>query len=143
MEGILMAGKNWGKITDIETLDASALAPGVIKRNVFWAKNGWEDFCARHFVLPEGESIPEHAHEWDHLLISLGGHGEVEVSGERYDLENGNWARVPGGENHAFRNIGKGDFSFICVVPTRGDPHAKKYQMRDERQKRKSENAAK
>ncbi|MDR3077064.1 MAG: cupin domain-containing protein [Synergistaceae bacterium] len=138
-----MKGKNWGKIADIETLDASALAPGVIKRNIFWAKNGWDDFCARHFVLPEGESIPRHAHDWEHLLISLGGHGEVEVDGEHYDLENGNWARVPGGAAHIFRNIGKGDFTFICIVPTGGDPHAKKYKMRSDRQKRKTEGETK
>ncbi|MDR1965730.1 MAG: cupin domain-containing protein [Synergistaceae bacterium] len=132
-----MGEKNWGKISDIEVLDASALAPGVVKRNVFWAENGWDEFCARHFILPEGESIPAHEHEWDHLLISLGGHGEVEVGGERYDLENGNWARVPGGSRHIFRNIGSGDFTFLCIVPTRGDPHAKKYQMRSERKNKK------
>ena len=43
--GVVMQDKNWGRITDIETLDASALAPGVTKRNVFWAQNGWDDFC--------------------------------------------------------------------------------------------------
>ena len=129
--------KNWGRIIDIETLDASALAPGVIKRNVFWAENGWDDFCARHFILPEGKSIPPHSHEWDHLVISLSGRGEVEVEGEHYDLESGNWARVPGGAAHIFRNIGEGDFAFICIVPTDGDPHAKKYKMRKDRSERK------
>ena len=126
-----MNDKDWGKIADIETLDASALAPGVIKRNVFWTKNGWDDYCARHFILPEGQSIPPHSHDWDHLVISLGGHGEVEVDGENYDLESGNWARVRGGSNHIFRNIGEGDFAFICIVPTDGDPHAKKFSTRD------------
>jgi quercetin dioxygenase-like cupin family protein len=129
---------NWGRISDIEILDASALAPGVTKRNVFWAKNGWDDYCARHFILPEGEAIPEHAHEWDHFLISLGGHGEVEVEGEHYDLSEGNWARVPGGKSHVFRNVGKGDFIFLCIVPTHGDPHAKKYKMRADRAKGKN-----
>jgi oxalate decarboxylase/phosphoglucose isomerase-like protein (cupin superfamily) len=47
---------------------------------------------------------------------------------------------VPGGAAHIFRNIGKGDFSFICIVPTNGDPHAKKYKMRSDRQKRKADN---
>ena len=127
-----MEDKNWGRIIDLETLDASALAPGVIKRNVFWAKNGWDDFCARHFTLPEGQSVPPHAHEWDHFVISIGGHGEVDVDGERYDLESGNWARVPGGATHFFRNKGEGDFAFICIVPTEGDPHAKEYKMKAE-----------
>ena len=132
-----MKGKNWGRIIDIETLDASALAPGVIKRNVFWTENGWDDFCARHFILPEGQAIPTHSHGWDHLVLSLGGHGEVDVEGDRYDLESGNWARVPGGMTHTFRNIGEGDFTFVCIVPTDGDPHAKKNKMRADRSKRK------
>jgi mannose-6-phosphate isomerase-like protein (cupin superfamily) len=133
-----MRESNWGKIDDIEVLDASALAPGVIKRNIFGAGAFWDDYVMRHFILPEGQSIPVHSHEWDHLLVSLGGHGEVEVDGDHYDLECGNWARVPGGAPHIFRNIGKGDFAFLCIVPTRGDPHAKKISMREDRSRRKT-----
>ena len=133
-----MKDKNWGRIMDIETLDASALAPGVIKRNVFWVENGWDDYCARHFILPAGRSVPPHSHEWDHLVLSLGGHGEAEADGEIYDLESGNWARIPGGATHTFRNVGKEDFAFICIVPTDGDPHAKKSKMRTGRSTRKS-----
>jgi quercetin dioxygenase-like cupin family protein len=133
-----MEKKNWGKIEDIETLDASALGPGVIKRNVFWAGHGWDDYAVRHFILPEGGAIPVHSHEWDHLLVSIEGHGEVEVDGERYDLASGNWARVPGGTSHIFRNVGEGDFTFLCIVPTRGDPHAKKARMRADRVKKRA-----
>ena len=138
-EVIFLREKNWGRIVDIDTLDASALAPSVTKRNIFGPDAFWDDYVMRHFVLPKGASIPWHAHEWDHLVLSLGGHGEVEVEGERYDLANGNWARVPGGAEHQFRNIGDEDFAFICIVPTRGDPHAKKVSMRAERKRRKEE----
>lgn len=138
-----MREKNWGKITDIDTLDASALAPDVTvtKRIIFGPGAFWDDYAMRHFVLPDGESIPRHAHEWDHLVLSLGGRGEVEVEGERYDLASGNWARVPGGKEHQFRNIGNEDFTFICIVPVRGDPHAKKASMRAERGRKKAEGA--
>jgi quercetin dioxygenase-like cupin family protein len=134
--------KNWGRIEDLETLDASALAPGVsvTKRVIFGPDAFWDDYVVRHFVLPPGAEIPVHSHEWDHFSMSLGGHGEVEVEGERYDLENGNWARVPGGTMHSFRNIGGGDFTFLCIVPTRGDPYAKKISMRAERKKQKEDN---
>ncbi|MDR1471614.1 MAG: cupin domain-containing protein [Synergistaceae bacterium] len=132
-----MRERNWGKIEDIEVLDASALAPGITKRNIFGTGAFWDDYVMRHFILPEGDSIPVHSHEWDHLLVSLAGHGEVEVDGEHYDLESGNWARVPGGTRHIFRNIGRGDFAFLCIVPTHGDPHAKKMSMREERHRRK------
>lgn len=132
-----MREKNWGRILDLETLDASALAPSVTKRNIFGPDSFWEDYVMRHFILPEGASIPWHAHEWDHLVLSLGGHGEVEAGGERCDLKQGNWARVPGGIEHQFRNIGGEDFAFICIVPVKGDPHAKKISMRAARGKEK------
>ena len=121
-----MREENWGRIVDLETLDASALAPGVTKRNIFGPDAFWDDSVMRHFILPEGAAIPPHAHGWDHLALTLGGQGEVEVDGEKYDLPMGNWARVPAGSKHSFRNIGSGDFTFLCIVPTEGDPHAVK-----------------
>ncbi len=138
-----MREKNWGRIEDIEILDASALAPKITKRNIFGPDAFWEDYVMRHFILPEGEAIPYHTHEWDHLALSLGGHGEVEVEGEHYDLQEGNWARVPADKEHSFRNIGKGEFTFLCIVPTGGDPHAKKFAMRAERKRRKESEAQK
>ena len=132
-----MSEKNWGRILDIETLDASSLAPRIAKRNVFGPHNGWDDYVLRHFILPEGDAIPMHEHEWDHLIISLSGHGKVNVDGEDWDLDAGNWTRVPGGTLHQYSNIGKGDWTFLCIVPTHGDPHAKKFSMREERRKRK------
>ena len=136
-----MREENWGRIVDLETLDASALAPGVTKRNIFGPDAFWDDYVMRHFILPEGAAIPPHEHGWDHLALTLGGHGEVLVDGEKYDLPEGNWARVPAGSNHSFRNIGKGDFTFLCIVPTAGDPHAKKISMRAERKKKKEQEA--
>ena len=50
-----MREKNWGRIEDIEILDASALAPKITKRNIFGPDAFWEDFVMRHFILPEGE----------------------------------------------------------------------------------------
>lgn len=132
-----MRDTNWGRVVDLDTLDASALAPSVTKRNIFGPDAFWDDFVMRHFLLPEGAAIPTHSHEWDHLVLSLGGHGEIEVDGEHYDLECGNWARVPGWSEHAFKNIGGGDFVFVCIVPTHGDPHAKKTAMRAARRRRR------
>jgi quercetin dioxygenase-like cupin family protein len=132
---------NWGKISDLEKLDASSLAPSVTKRNIFGPDAFWEDYVMRHFILPENSEINPHSHDWDHLVLSLAGHGEVEVEGERYDLDLGNWARVPAGKTHSFRNIGAGDFAFICIVPTHGDPHAKKTAMREDRRRRQEASA--
>jgi mannose-6-phosphate isomerase-like protein (cupin superfamily) len=142
-----MAGKekkNWGKIDDIKVLNASALAPRIIKRNIFDPGSFWDGWALRHFILPAGDAIPAHVHEWDHLSICLSGHGAVEVEGEPdYDLDKGNWARVPGPKLHSFKNIGEEPFEFICIVPAHGDPHAKKIAMRKERAERKAREAAK
>lgn len=45
-----MDEKNWGKVTDLEILDASSLAANVTKRNVFGPGNGWDDYVMRHFI---------------------------------------------------------------------------------------------
>ena len=135
-----MSEKNWGKILDIETQDASAVSPNIVKRTVFGPENGfWDDYVLRHFILPEGNSVPPHTHDWDHLIISIGGHGNVVVDGEPWDLEQGNWTCVPGGTVHAYNNVGKGDFVFLCIVPVCGDPQAKKFAMRRERKAKKEE----
>lgn len=116
---------NWGKITDLEKLDASALAEGVIKRNIFAPGRFWDGWVMRHFTLPPGKSVPKHSHPWDHLVLPLAGHGAIEVEGEPdYDMVPGNWARVPGPSAHGFKNLGRTDFEFICIVPACGDPHA-------------------
>ena len=36
----------------------------------------------RHFILPAHKSIPEHSHDWDHLMYTVSGDGYVEVEGE-------------------------------------------------------------
>ena len=59
------------------------------------------------------------------------------MEGETCDLESGSWARVPAGASHTLRNVGEGDFKFLCSVPTHGDPHAKKHRMRADRKKKK------
>lgn len=133
-------GKNWGRIEDLETLDASALAPDIVKRNIFGPGRFWEGWVMRHFIVPPGGAVPVHAHDWDHLALSLGGYGAVEVDGEaNYDMETGNWACVPAGKMHSFKNVGDEPFSFLCIVPAHGDPHAKKTSMRLDRARRRAE----
>jgi len=131
----MAASKNYGRVLDIPTLNASALAPNIIKRNVFGPGRFWDDWVMRHFILPAHEEIPPHRHDWDHLVYSISGKGEVEVEGEHYDLSKGNWARVPAGKEHTFRNVGDEPFEFFCIVPVYGDPHAKKASMRAKRNK--------
>ena len=92
----------------------------------------------RHFKLPAHELIPEHSHEWDHLMYTISGDGYVEVEGERYDMKTGYWTRIPGGMKHVYHNDADMPLEFFCIVPTHGDPHAKKTSMRADRAAKKA-----
>lgn len=129
--------KNYGPVADLPLQNASALAPEIEKRTVFGPGRFWDDFVMRHFILPPHKSIPEHIHEWDHLMYTLSGDGAVIVEGERYPMKTGWWTRVPGNKMHEYRNDADIPLEFFCIVPTCGDPHAKKYAMREERAARK------
>ena len=107
--------KNYGSIYDLPLQNASALAPEIEKRTVYGPEGGvWKDYVMRHFILPPHRGIPAHVHDWDHLMFTLSGDGVVEVEEE---------PDIP--------------LEFFCIVPTCGDPHAKKYAMRAERAARK------
>jgi len=129
-----------GRWEELPTWDASALAPGVRKRIVFGpgGVNEGGDVVVRHFVLPPGEKIPPHRHDWDHLVLSVAGHWRLVVDGEVQDLSAGRYGHVPPGAEHVFENPVEEDFAFFCIVPVGGDPHAKKIAMRAERAARKA-----
>ena len=125
--------QNFGSIYDLPLQNASALAPDIQKRTVYGPGRFWDDFVMRHFILPAHKSIPAHKHEWDHLMFTLSGDGYVDVEGDRYEMKTGFWTRIPGDKTHEYHNDADIPLEFFCIVPTRGDPHAKKTSMRAER----------
>ena len=136
--------KNYGSIYDLPLQNASALAPDIQKRTIYGPERFWKDYVMRHFILPPHKTIPAHVHDWDHLMFTLSGDGVVEVEEEKgrrvsYQMKTGYWTRVPGGLVHEYKNDAETPLEFFCIVPTCGDPHAKKYAMREERAKRREE----
>lgn len=129
--------KQAGLLDELPLYNASDLSPRVIKRVVFGPGQFWDDWVMRYFILPPGESIPPHRHDWDHLVIGLRGHGHLVVEGKTWDLPPQSWGHVPANAEHVFANAGDEDFAFLCIVPTRGDPHMKMKAMRMERTRRK------
>ncbi len=124
-----------GRMDDLPLLDASALAPGVLKRIVFGPGRFWSDWVMRYFILPPGEKVPAHSHDWEHLAVALQGVGRLVIDGVAEDFSQGRWGHVPAGRPHSFENGGSEPFAFLCIVPTSGDPHAKRAQHRLSRQK--------
>ncbi len=127
-----------GRIEDLPTYNASALAPNITKRIVFGPERFWRDYTVRHFVLPPGCCVPPHTHEWDHFILGIAGEGQIVVDGEVGPMPQGSWGHIPGGTEHTFENHHpEKDFVFVCIVPTHGDPHGKRQRHRLERAERK------
>ena len=136
--------KNFGSIYDLPLQNASALAPEIEKRTLYGPENGWDDYVMRHFKLPAHRGIPAHVHAWPHLMYTLSGDGVVYVEEEKdkwvpYEMKTGYWTKVPGDLSHEYKNDSDEPLEFFCIVPTHGDPHAKKFSMRAERAKQKEE----
>jgi len=78
-------------------------------------------FAMRRFIIAPGGHTPLHGHDWEHEVLMLKGRGTL-VYGEgreEHPLKKGNVAYVPPNELHQFRNAGRGDFEFLCLIPLR------------------------
>lgn len=128
-----------GRLEDLPLLDASALAPGVRKRIVFGPGRFWKDWVVRYFILPPGGTVPVHVHDWDHFAVALQGTGRLVVGDVTSDFSQGYWGHVPPGIPHSFENAGNEPLAFLCIVPTQGDPHAKRTLGRLQRRQDREE----
>ena len=83
--------------------------------------DGAPAFTLRHFEVEPGASSPYHDHDWEHEIYVVGGEGELVGEEGPLTLKPGDAAYVAPGEKHCLRNGGSGVFSFLCVVPLRGE----------------------
>jgi quercetin dioxygenase-like cupin family protein len=93
----------------------------VVKRVLVSPAEGWEGWVMRLFDVEPGGHTPRHAHDWPHINFVAAGRGELYLDGEEHALAAGSYAYVPAGLIHQFRNTGDEVFSFVCIVPERGD----------------------
>ena len=136
--------KHFGSIYDLPLLDTSASAPGIEKRIIYGPKTGWEDYVMRYFKMPPHTAFAIHSNAAPHMMYTLSGDGVVYVEEEKdkwvpYEMKTGYWTKVPGDLSHEYKNDSDEPLEFFCIVPTHGDPHAKKFSMRAERAKQKEE----
>jgi quercetin dioxygenase-like cupin family protein len=83
-------------------------------------KEGWADHVMRVFELGPDGHTPRHRHPWPHINYILEGAGTLFVDGREHSLQSGSYAYVPAGVEHQFKNSGRGEFRFICIVPKEG-----------------------
>lgn len=91
------------------------------KRVLIGADQGWQGWVMRLFTLGTDGRSPRHSHPWPHLVFVHAGEGTIWVDGTEHPVEAGHVAVVPSNSEHQFSNRGRGDFSFICVVPEEGE----------------------
>ena len=90
------------------------------KKTAITGKEGWDGWSMRIFTLKDEGFTPRHSHPWPHINYIVEGKGTLFIDGEDRPVKAGDTAYVPGGDLHQFRNTGKEDFSFICIVPAEG-----------------------
>jgi len=81
---------------------------------------GWEGYVMRVVEVEEAGYTPKHSHPWPHINYMIEGKGELMINHQIHAVTAGSYAFVPPNALHQFRNVGKGIFKFICIVPEEG-----------------------
>jgi quercetin dioxygenase-like cupin family protein len=79
------------------------------------------NFAMRRFVMEPGGGMPKHTNTVEHEQYVLQGHARVGIGEEEFVVKTGNVVFIPQGIPHWYRNIGKDNFEFLCLIPNKPD----------------------
>jgi quercetin dioxygenase-like cupin family protein len=80
--------------------------------------DGATNFEMRRFTIRPGGSIPEHFHpDIEHEQYVLKGKYKVGLGKKIHEVKAGDSIYIPPGTHHWYRNTGKEDAEFICIIP--------------------------
>jgi quercetin dioxygenase-like cupin family protein len=96
-------------------------ALNVMKQVAVGKEEGWEDHVMRVFTITEMGNTPKHAHDWPHINYIIKGEGILFMDGKENPVSEGDVAFVPSNVEHQFKSTTEGEFTFICIVPNRGE----------------------
>ncbi|MHA1973863.1 MAG: cupin domain-containing protein [Candidatus Hodarchaeales archaeon] len=84
-----------------------------------WGKNDRvPHFAMRRFVIEPNGEIGLHNHKEEHEIFFLAGKGLVfNDSGEEFLVKANDALYVPPDEPHGYKNTGKEDLVFLCIIP--------------------------
>lgn len=109
------------QISDVPFADTQGYE-NVGKQIVIGPDDGSSEIVMRKFTLAKGGSTPHHSHDWPHLVrIEEGAGIAVDEAGNEKPVKAGDYVYVKDNDQHQFRNTGSSPFSFICIVPMRGE----------------------
>ncbi|MEM0348757.1 MAG: cupin domain-containing protein [Candidatus Caldarchaeum sp.] len=90
------------------------------------ARDGSANIFLRRFVIKPGGEIPAHSHpDMEHVQYVLRGEYEVVLDGVVHRVKAGDVLFIPAKTVHSYRNMGKEDAEFLCVI--RGGPYETKW----------------
>ena len=94
-------------------------AKGAWRQVPLGSADGTPNYSFRVFTLEPNGHTPYHVHDWEHLNYIIAGEGVLmDPAGEGHRLRTGDFALVPGGEKHQYRNLSSTEsFVMICAVP--------------------------
>jgi len=93
-------------------------AKGVQKQIPLSTKNGAPTFSFRVFTIEPGGHTPFHRHEYEHMNYVIAGEGIVVGDDREHKVREGDFALIPPGEKHQFRNSSATqNLVIICAVP--------------------------
>jgi len=80
--------------------------------------DGAPNFEMRKFVIRPGGSIPSHRHpDIEHEQYVLKGRYRVGIGDEVFEVGEGDSIFIPSGTPHWYKNTGKVNAEFLCIVP--------------------------
>jgi len=84
-----------------------------------WGKaDGVPNFELRKFIIKPGGNIGLHNHREEHEIYIMSGEGIVfDESGDEYHIKETDTLFVPPNETHGYKNTGKEDLQFLCIIP--------------------------
>jgi len=93
----------------------------VQKRVLIGKSKGAKNFVMRLFTVQEGGYSPLHSHPWEHEVYIVSGNATVVTQEGEQPAQAGSYVFVPANAVHQFKNSGKGNLEFICVIPNTAD----------------------
>ena len=94
---------------------------GAVKTEIAWLvdrHDGAPNFEMRRFTIEPGGSIPKHYHpDIEHEQYVLKGRYKVGIGDKVHEVKVGDSVFIPKGTLHWYRNTGRGNAEFLCIVP--------------------------
>ena len=109
------------KLTDVPFTSVAGYDQ-VKKQIVIGPDDGSQEIVMRYFSIGPGGTSPHHSHDFPHLVKIEAGNGvAIDQTGNEHEVNEGDYVYINDNEIHQFKNIGSQTFSFICIVPQRGE----------------------